>query len=150
MRNIEHNCSLDSELIFISICSIRIRALSSRKKANWKFYIIQIEKTRPKEDEVATARKAGTKNKRIAQSYLKHKERLEKQQEQIGKFSERYLRITHFLEGIQMGHIKIIYSWISELETSSICSIGTLARNWVIRKKLRHNFYSVFCWYFVF
>merc|ERR1712113_1339186 len=35
------------------------------------------------EDEVAAARKAGTKNKRVALSHLKRKKRLEKQQEQI-------------------------------------------------------------------
>ena len=39
------------------------------------------------EQELASAKKHGTKNKRAALNALKRKKRLEKQQEQIGKFT---------------------------------------------------------------
>ena len=68
--------------------------------------IVRTETNRTKADEVALAKKHGTKNKRQALSHLKRKKRLEKQQEQIGKifrslnlvlfsnFKESYRQVT--------------------------------------------------------
>jgi len=50
------------------------------------------------ETELATAKKHGTKNKRAALNALKRKKRLEKQQEQIGKYWHNFTPFFRKLE----------------------------------------------------